>query len=119
MGAALLLSWVPRGEFGFPGNHLRKIAEAVRPEKGGNLFQPRRNVLACQAEDALAKLADPLIEGADDVDRERRAGLEKRAEVAALDAPHLALARGDGELLHQGAVRPQHFAEEIARLEDG
>src|SRR5256885_9039000 len=64
------------------------------------------DVLAGQAEDALPHLANAIVEGADDVDGERRPGLEQRAEIAALDAPHLALPGADGELFHQRAFRP-------------
>src|SRR5713101_4223651 len=94
-------------------------ALAVRLGQGDeHLGQPRRDVLAGQAENALAELPDPLIERADHVDRERRPRLEQRAEVAAFDAPHLALARGDGQLLRQRPVRAEDLAEEIAGLED-
>src|SRR5207248_3196739 len=88
-------------------------------ERDEHLRESGRNVLEGEAKDALPHLTDAIVERADDVDGERRAGLEQRPEVAALDAPDLALARADGELLHQGAFRPQHLAEEIARLENG
>src|SRR3954468_16612248 len=87
-------------------------------ERDQHLREPGRNVLPGEAEDALAQLADALVQRADDVDRQRRARLEQRAEVAPFDAPDFALAGGDGQVLHHRAFRTQDLAEEIARLED-
>ena len=98
----------------------RRDPLAVRlGESDQHLGEPRGHVLAGETQHALPQLTDALVQGADHVDGQRRARLEQGAEIAALDAPHLALAGGHGQLLHQRALGTEHFPEQVARLEDG
>src|SRR5207244_3019118 len=56
-----------------------------RRQRLEHLGEPGGNVLAGQAEHPLPELPYPLVPSADDVDRQRRRGLEQRAGVAAPD----------------------------------
>src|SRR5207253_118437 len=57
-----------------------------RRQRLQHLREAGRHVLPGQAEHPLPKLPYPLVQRADDVDRQRRPGLEQGAEIAALDA---------------------------------